>query len=965
MAARTVVVTQDDVVQPPPRKRIRAEASERPKTSPPAANPNRLFAPFRALGLITNHVPFVLQSRTFKGATDGPRIHLLTCLGTSWALWDGGKMGLLFVGPEAPDTISSMVMDGDAVWAACGPHVLKYMRGKEASTSIPSILLVARLTNPLQTPLASILIFGTQLLALTEDGGKLLVWDIAEEIFQSQIHFEPGFTATHMLHPATYLNKILVGSSDGSLQLWNIRTQTCIHQFPSSSLLASSTTVTGITALAQSPAIDVVGIGFASGEISVYDVRADERLIRVFIREGGVRALSFRSDGHPVLATASEAGHISLWDLSANGRLLHTVRGAHDGGITAMEWMPGQPVLVTSGEDNSVKQWLFDSPTSPPRLLKFRSGHHTPPHLIRYYGEDGKQLLTASRDRSLRCTSVVRDSRSFELSQGSLAKKATSLSIPLASLKYPPVTAMAFSTTRSKDWDDILTAHTDETFARTWNMLQKKKGKYALGFTDGGKGKVVGSVKAVCVSACGNFGLASTSTGLIHMWNMQSGLQRKTFSIGQCPPDVATKFRPPQGKKRGDERSVTGLATDALNRVVIASTLDGTVNFFDFHAARLEATLIIPTSIVSMSLHRDSNLLALISDDHVVRLVDIETRRIVREFNGFGGRVLDLTFSPDSRWIITTSLDSTIRTFDIPTGRLIDAFRTPSVATSISFSPSSDFLATSHVDSVGVYLWANRAQYSDVSFRSVAEDDIENVALPTMQGTAEDDGDTALDALSALTMHDTPQDLFSTPAHLDGDLVTLTLLPRSRWQTLLNLDVIQQRNKPTEPPKAPEKAPFFLPTLPGVESRFVVQEKEQEPQKPTRRLEKAAAETESIFFRKLTAEVEDGDYETFFAFAKSLSPAAVDLELRSLVTLDALRLFVHALTQRLKSRRDFEAVQTYLNVFLRMHGDVLVENVEVRADLGELLTLQRRESDRVLDLIASSLGTLAFVRDTL
>ena len=27
--------------------------------------------------------------------------------------------------------------------------------------------------------------------------------------------------------------------------------------------------------------------------------------------------------------------------------------------------------------------------------------------------------------------------------------------------------------------------------------------------------------------------------------------------------------------------------------------------------------------------------------------------------------------------------------------------------------------------------------------------------------------------------------------NLDGDIVTLTLLPRSRWQTLLNLDVIQ------------------------------------------------------------------------------------------------------------------------------------------------------------------------------
>jgi len=149
--------------------------------------------------------------------------------------------------------------------------------------------------------------------------------------------------------------------------------------------------------------------------------------------------------------------------------------------------------------ERASQQWFFESPTATPRLLKYRSGHHTPPHLIRYYGDDGKQILTASRDRSLRCTSVVRDSRSFEFSQGiysvhqrnnglslvspsgSLTKKATSLSIPVASLKFPPIVSISYSPTRAKDWDDILTAHTDETFTRTWSMLNKRLGKHSFG----------------------------------------------------------------------------------------------------------------------------------------------------------------------------------------------------------------------------------------------------------------------------------------------------------------------------------------------------------------------------------------------------------------------------------------------------------------------------------------------------
>ena len=146
-----------------------------------------------------------------------------------------------------------------------------------------------------------------------------------------------------------------------------------------------------------------------------------------------------------------------------------------------------------------------------------------------------------------------------------------------------------------------MTAHTDETFARTWTMQNKKLGKHSFGFADAatvkGKGKErapLGSVKvsgltpqircgtsdflspsqAVCVTACGNFGIASSSTGEIHMWNMQSGIRRKTYKLGSCPPEVAGRLHSTKPKRR----SVTGLATDSLNSTVIASTMDGTIN---------------------------------------------------------------------------------------------------------------------------------------------------------------------------------------------------------------------------------------------------------------------------------------------------------------------------------------------------------------------------------------------------
>ncbi|KAG1827105.1 Utp21 specific WD40 associated putative domain-containing protein [Suillus subaureus] len=926
-----------DMIEARPRKRIR-NSTKRKRATSPTRLPRvpLLFAPFRALGLITNHIPFYMQTRSYKDATEGPRIHILTCLGRSWALWEGGKMGLLFVGPEVQDPISCLVMDGDAVWAASGVHVIKYLRGKE----------VLRVSNPLQTPLAFVILFGSQLLALTEGGRRMLIWEVS--------------------------TNVLVASSEGDMQLWNIRTQTCIHKFFNSQLCTLPTQQhmnslsSPITALTQSPAIDVVGVGFMSGEISVYDVRADERLMRMYMDNGGIKALSFRSDGHSILASASSSGHIALWDLDSGGRLLHLIRGAHDGAVSALEWVPGQPVLVSSGEDNSVKQWLYESPTAVPRLLKFRSGHHAPPHLIRFYGEDGKQLLSASADRTLRYVSVVRDSRSYEMSQGSLARKATTLSKPLASLKFPPITSISCSSTRSKDWDDVLTAHADEMCVRSWTVFNKRVGKHTFNSAESSKRKSPsGVVKCVCVTACGNFGLAGSSTGEIHMWNMQSGLKRKSFKVGPCPQAVIDRLElSSMTKQKTSERSITGLASDALNRAVIATTSDGTMNFFNFHACTLDQVVVLPTPVSSIMLQRDSGLLAVVCDDMVVRIIDIETRRIVRELAcGVHGRILDIAFSSDSRWIVVASLDSVIRTFDIPTGQLINAFRTPSVATSIAFSPTNDFLATTHVDSVGIFLWANRSQYSEVAFRAISEDNIAEVALPSMQGSEEDE---ALEALESLGVEDKPTDVFSTPSQLDGDLVTLTLLPRARWQTLLNLEVIQQRNKPKEPPKKPEHAPFFLPTLPGVEHRFAIEEKKQETQeKHTRRLDKIAANSRSTLQKLLVeSDKNNGSDDALFNYIKSLSPAAIDLELRSLVSFNSLQQFLRAIKRRLQSHLDFEAVQALQNVVLRIHADVIIENEDLRAELEELLQVQKKESGRVLDLLASSLGTLGFVRDT-
>lgn len=73
--------------------------------------------------------------------------------------------------------------------------------------------------------------------------------------------------------------------------------------------------------------------------------------------------------------------------------------------------------------------------------------------------------------------------------------------------------------------------------------------------------------------------------------------------------------------------------------------------------------------------HTESSFLAIALDNYDICLIDTDTRNVVRKFSGHRGPLTDLTFSPDSRWLVTSAMDSTIRTWDIPSSSLIDILK--------------------------------------------------------------------------------------------------------------------------------------------------------------------------------------------------------------------------------------------------------------------------------------------------
>ncbi|KAI1179416.1 WD domain-containing protein [Nemania sp. FL0916] len=1020
------------------------------KSKTPTSQRSRIFAPYRTVGLVSpTDVPFTsipLGKTTFQ---------LTTSTGRSLQTYDLKRgLNLVFMtSPQTPAQITATFASRDRVFAAWGDSsngaskqgIWIFQRGKKIGH--------LELPPDLQQPIKQILVFGSWIVACSLT--RIEVWKSA-----TLEHYTTLFTMAArkgdneltggICTMPTYLNKVFAGRRDGWVEIWNVSTGKLIY-----TLLPPSTTCGAVTCMQPSPALSLMAISYSNGALIVRNILTDKTLIQLNAGspDAPVTSIAFRTDGmgagqdgreDGVMATATDAsGDVTFWDLNKGGRVMGILRSAHNppagdgtsvrGGLSKIEFLAGQPVIVTSGRDNSLKTWIFDeAPFSPvPRILHTRSGHAAPVTSLRFLPSDfdgaeagNKWLLSGGKDRSLWGWSLRRDGQSTELSQGNIRKKAKKHGIlamgaighgpttTLEDLKAPEITCIACSLNRDggigalpgkqplwqktrnpktsldasisgmTGWESVVTAHKDDPFVRTWFWGRKRAGRWAFETGDGA------NVSTVTMSSCGTFAVVGSVGGSIDMFNLQSGLHRRRFpskltpaqarqvkmqqarqadTVMQLQARASSGFLPGTGKHT---KAVTGIVVDSMNHLVISCSLDGRVNFWEFLTGNLlhEINWAPMTMITGCRYHAASDLIAFSCDDGSVRVVDIETRQTIREFWGCQGKINDFTFSNDGRWIIAASEDSMIRVWDLPTSHLIDAIRLERPCTALAFSTTGEYLAAASEGQLGVDIWNNKSLFTHVPTRQISESVTEQVSGPTASGEG---GQGLIEA--AFTDEDTAEeeDQVTAPSldQLSADMMTLSLIPRSRWQTLLHLDLIKKRNKPKEPPKAPEKAPFFLPSTTGAPSsdQNVSKANPDDGQNQSRITKFDQSRMEQAFTSKLRAGAASGNYNGFIEHLKALAPATADLELRSLSPGDddgsnELLHFIRALTGRLIARRDYELTQAWMAVFLRLHFDLIIESDILMSALREWKQWQAEEHNRLDGLLGYCSGVVNFLR---
>ncbi|ODV84308.1 hypothetical protein CANARDRAFT_29191 [[Candida] arabinofermentans NRRL YB-2248] len=867
---------------------------------------SKIFSPFRVLGHVSNGTPFAI-------GTLGSSFYIATAVGRSFQIYDASTLHLLFVSnTQTPKPITSITAHFQYIYCSYGDKVGIFRRGRlEYELSLP--------TTAVNETIDKVIVFGTYLVAATSS--SLYIYEKKDLKYATEYYTTIKINSLYgeiidLIHMPAYINKIVV-ATNSNLLVFNIKSTKL--------LFTSEEFVNGITCIESAPALDIIAIGNGEGTCIVYNIKKARTLRTINTGSNSkITSVSFRTDGSPHLVCSMVNGDLFFYDLNKKSRV-HILRNAHKevyGGVTKASFLNGQPIVVTTGPDNSLKEYVFDpvlsttnsSVVSPPRHLRSRGGHSAPPTAITFSDSKSHFIQSASQDRSFWTFSLRKDAQSQEMSQkqSKIDKNGNRLAGKSSGFKdkFPAITNIAQENSREGEWDNIVTSHQEETFARTWDSRNKKLGKYQLSTIDNG------IVKSVSITQCGNFALIGSSLGGIGVYNLQSGKLRKNYKL--------------------HKKTVTGIAVDGMNRKMVSCGLDGIVGFYDFSKSQFLGKLKLDAPITQLVYHRSSDLVALALDDLSIVIVDSVTQKVVRQLFGHTNRITSLDFSPDGRWIISSSLDSTIRTWDLPTGGCIDGIKVASVVTCLKFSPLGDYLATTHVNGVGISLWTNKSQFKPVSTRHVEEEEFANVTLPNVSG---DGGSSMLDG--AFTVDDDDDDVvtsgnYQSVDQIDEQLLTLSLCSKNKFNTLLHLDTIKLRNKPKEAPKKPESLPFFL-ELTGKSvgddakenelGKININKTESTNDSKLFRLDESKNYSfESEFTTLLRTCASTNDFDKFISFLVNSSPSNIDLEIRSLTTespYTELISFINAISFGLKQNKNFEMLVVFIHTLFSVHGDVI------------------------------------------
>ena len=518
---------------------------------------------------------------------------------------------------------------------------------------------------------------GQKLLSVSFRSNVVQIWDVKtrKNIQTFSVQY-PNYAA---LDPRSqYLASI---GSDDLIHLWDVTSGKLIRSFDSPLTYEKYQNV-----ILFSPSGEYLLSGGADQSLLLWDVQSGT----VINTYGGHTDMVNSIDSSPddkLIVSGSEDGEIRVWEIDT-GYLLYTLYG-HEGAITDVAFSPDGKYIVSAGKDDTIRVW--DQFTGK-QILGFRG---------RIFG--GANSVSFSKDGSIIVAGGGGNVRLWEATTGEL----------LRSFSYThTILSMTYSESQ-----DLLAASTADGKILLWSTKYEapKSPQYLLGHT--------GAIHYVDFSSNGNLLVSSGEDGSVRLWNMSSKTPLHTF-LGHTKPVLSVEFSPDNTQIVSASKDGTARLWDIKDLTIIRKMSHDNMQFHDQYGRS--------TEITQARFSSDGQTIITASEDHSIRLWDVEIDEPVSIFTGYESDAFAI--SPDETLIASCNYDEDLHLRDFSSGQalsLSQGYQHFYCSSSMVFSPDSKMMATGtdegfvdlwnvetreKIRSIQHYVEGGRKEISDIDF---------------------------------------------------------------------------------------------------------------------------------------------------------------------------------------------------------------------------------------------------------
>jgi len=483
----------------------------------------------------------------------------------------------------------------------------------------------------------------------------------------------------------------LSGSGDKTVRLWEISTGKEIRRFElaeSASFLPKDG-----PALAFSPDGRSALSGYTN-IVHIWEINTGKEMRRFEVHNGCVTSGAFSSGGRYILFEGGFDQPIRLWDV-ITGKEFLDFKG-HTGSVNSFAFSADGIYALSGGSDKTVRLWEVKTG----KKLQCFEGHTRTVNSV-VFSNDNRYALSGSDDWTLRLWEIEtgKELRCFKGATGSvnaifspdgryalLEKGKTILLWEIATKKeimwFKGHTDKILSVDFSPDGRYALSGSRDTTL-RLWEVNTGREVRSFEGHTD--------IILSVDFSPDGRYALSGSRDTTLRLWEVNTGYEVRRFA-GHTDCILSAAFSPD-------------------GRYVLSGSSDKTLRLWEVETGREVWRLVGRAEVSSVSFSPDGRYVLLGKnifgepDEKNISLLEIETGKEIRNFEGHDHNVNSVVFSPDGRYALTGGFDKTLRLWEVETGREVRRFEGhEDHVESVSFSPDGRY-ALSGSDDNTFRLW--------------------------------------------------------------------------------------------------------------------------------------------------------------------------------------------------------------------------------------------------------------------